>query len=104
MSKLIKKTGLIGGGVIGSGWGARLLLNGVDVKVFDPSDTADARIIRTYWYTTLTTSSQKQLEPHQHNTTCFCSSDVKFGYIGRHICLEQTSSETANLPFKFNFS
>ena len=41
MSKLIKKTGLVGGGVIGSGWGARLVLNGVDVKVFDPSDTAE---------------------------------------------------------------
>ena len=41
MSKFIKKTGLVGGGVIGSGWGARLVLNGVDVKVFDPSDTAE---------------------------------------------------------------
>ena len=41
MSKLIKKVALIGGGVIGGGWAARLVLNGVDVKVFDPSDTAE---------------------------------------------------------------
>jgi carnitine 3-dehydrogenase len=41
MSKLIKKTALVGGGVIGGGWAARLILNGVDVKVFDPSDTAE---------------------------------------------------------------
>jgi len=41
MSKLIKKTALVGGGVIGGGWAARLVLNGVDVKVFDPSDTAE---------------------------------------------------------------
>lgn len=41
MSKLIKKVALIGGGVIGGGWAARLVLNGVDVKVFDPSDNAE---------------------------------------------------------------
>jgi carnitine 3-dehydrogenase len=41
MSKLIKKTALVGGGVIGGGWAARLVLNGIDVKVFDPSDTAE---------------------------------------------------------------
>ena len=33
----IKSAGVIGAGVIGSGWIARLLLNGIDVFVFDPS-------------------------------------------------------------------
>lgn len=32
----IRKAGLVGGGVIGAGWAARLLLNGIDVAIFDP--------------------------------------------------------------------
>jgi len=35
MTKPIKKVALIGGGVIGGGWAARFLLNGIDVNVFD---------------------------------------------------------------------
>ena len=35
--KSIKSAGVIGAGVIGSGWIARLLLNGIDVFVYDPS-------------------------------------------------------------------
>ncbi|MEC9383790.1 MAG: 3-hydroxyacyl-CoA dehydrogenase NAD-binding domain-containing protein, partial [SAR324 cluster bacterium] len=42
MSRLIKKVALIGGGVIGGGWAARFLLNGIDVNVFDPSDSAES--------------------------------------------------------------
>ncbi len=30
------KVAIIGGGVIGGGWASRFLLNGYDVKVFDP--------------------------------------------------------------------
>ena len=33
----LKKVTIIGGGVIGSGWVARCLLNGIDVTVFDPN-------------------------------------------------------------------
>jgi carnitine 3-dehydrogenase len=32
-----RAVGLVGGGVIGAGWAARLLLNGVDVRLFDPA-------------------------------------------------------------------
>jgi carnitine 3-dehydrogenase / betainyl-CoA thioesterase len=32
--------GLLGGGVIGGGWAARLLLNGIDVRLFDPDPDA----------------------------------------------------------------
>lgn len=32
----IKTVGLLGGGVIGAGWAARCLLNGLDVIIFDP--------------------------------------------------------------------
>jgi carnitine 3-dehydrogenase len=32
----IKTVGLLGGGVIGAGWAARCLLNGIDVVLFDP--------------------------------------------------------------------
>ena len=38
--KSIKAAGVIGAGVIGSGWVARLLLNGIDVFVYDPSKEA----------------------------------------------------------------
>jgi len=38
--KSIKSAGVIGAGVIGSGWIARLILNGIDVCVFDPSKDA----------------------------------------------------------------
>ncbi|WP_112321646.1 carnitine 3-dehydrogenase [Oceanibium sediminis] len=35
---------IIGGGVIGGGWAARFLLNGWDVRVFDPAPDAKARL------------------------------------------------------------
>jgi carnitine 3-dehydrogenase len=35
---------LIGGGVIGGGWAARWLLNGVDVRIYDPDQNAAQRI------------------------------------------------------------
>ena len=39
--KQVKTAAIIGGGVIGGGWAARLIENGIDVTVFDPA--ADAR-------------------------------------------------------------
>ena len=33
---MIKKVAIIGGGVIGGGWAASVLLNGLDVYVYDP--------------------------------------------------------------------
>jgi carnitine 3-dehydrogenase len=35
---------IIGGGVIGGGWAARFLLNGWDVRVFDPDPDAEAKL------------------------------------------------------------
>jgi carnitine 3-dehydrogenase len=35
--------GLLGGGVIGAGWAARFVLNGSDVRLYDPSPEAAAR-------------------------------------------------------------
>ena len=35
---------IIGGGVIGGGWAARFLLNGWDVRVFDPDPEAERKI------------------------------------------------------------
>jgi carnitine 3-dehydrogenase len=42
----IKRIGLVGGGVIGAGWAARFLLNGIDVAMFDP-DPEIARKLET---------------------------------------------------------
>jgi carnitine 3-dehydrogenase len=40
----IGTVGLLGGGVIGGGWAARFLLNGVDVRVFDPDPDAPRKL------------------------------------------------------------
>ena len=40
----IKKAALIGGGVIGGGWAARLIENGIDVAVYDPDPEAERKL------------------------------------------------------------
>jgi carnitine 3-dehydrogenase len=40
----ITKAAAIGGGVIGAGWVARLLLNGIDVAIFDPDPEAKRKV------------------------------------------------------------
>jgi carnitine 3-dehydrogenase len=44
MTQLIQRAAAIGGGVIGGGWIARLLLNGVDVAVHDPNPEAPRQV------------------------------------------------------------
>ena len=44
MSEEIKKAAIIGGGLIGGGWAARLVLNGIDVNVYDPSPEAEQNL------------------------------------------------------------
>jgi len=39
----VRTAAVVGGGVIGAGWVARLLLNGIDVAVFDPAPGVEAR-------------------------------------------------------------
>ncbi len=40
----LERVGLLGGGVIGGGWAARFLLNGVDVKLYDPDPQAERKV------------------------------------------------------------
>ena len=40
----ISKAAAIGGGVIGAGWVARLVLNGIDVSIFDPDPEASRKV------------------------------------------------------------
>lgn len=40
----LQRVGLIGGGVIGGGWAARFVLNGVDVKLFDPDPETPRKV------------------------------------------------------------
>lgn len=40
----IKQAAVIGGGVIGAGWVARLIENGIPVKIYDPDPTAPQKI------------------------------------------------------------
>lgn len=44
MSGKVTKAALIGGGVIGGGWAARLIENGIDVAVFDPDPEAERKM------------------------------------------------------------
>ena len=41
-----RSAALLGGGVIGGGWAARLVLAGVDVRLFDPAPDAE-HVVRT---------------------------------------------------------
>jgi carnitine 3-dehydrogenase len=41
---VIGRVGLLGGGVIGGGWAARFVLNGVDVGLYDPDPEAPRRV------------------------------------------------------------
>jgi carnitine 3-dehydrogenase len=40
----VSRAALVGGGVIGAGWAARLLLNGIDVALFDPDPEAPRKV------------------------------------------------------------
>ncbi|MET4608356.1 carnitine 3-dehydrogenase [Bradyrhizobium sp. JR4.1] len=40
VQKFPRQVGLLGGGVIGGGWAARFILNGVDVRLYDPASNA----------------------------------------------------------------
>ena len=41
----IRKAGIVGGGVIGAGWAARFLLNGIDVAVYDPDPEIERKTL-----------------------------------------------------------
>jgi len=41
---MTNKAAIIGGGVIGGGWAARFLLNGWDVRIFDPDPASERKI------------------------------------------------------------
>ena len=41
---MIRRAAMVGGGVIGAGWAARLLLNGIDVAVYDPDPQAQRKL------------------------------------------------------------
>ena len=41
---MTRRAAIVGGGVIGGGWAARFLMNGWDVRVFDPDPEAERKI------------------------------------------------------------
>ena len=43
-AELPTRVGLLGGGVIGGGWAARFVLNGVDVQLYDPDPEAPRKV------------------------------------------------------------
>ncbi len=45
MTQDVRKVAVIGGGVIGAGWAARFMLNGIDVAVFDPDPEIERKTL-----------------------------------------------------------
>jgi carnitine 3-dehydrogenase len=41
----VRKAGMIGGGVIGAGWAARFVLNGIDVAIYDPDTEIERKTL-----------------------------------------------------------
>ncbi len=41
---MTKGVAIVGGGVIGGGWAARFLLNGWDVRLYDPDPNSERKI------------------------------------------------------------
>ena len=44
MGKTVQRAAILGGGVIGGGWLARLIENGVECRVFDPDQAAERKL------------------------------------------------------------
>ena len=69
---LIKRAAIIGGGVIGAGWIARLIENGIDVNVYDPADDAeqkvDAVLVNSRYAYSKLTSAPRRKEGKIHYT------------------------------------
>jgi len=41
----VRTVGLLGAGVIGGGWAARFVLNGIDVRIYDPDPEASRKVV-----------------------------------------------------------
>jgi carnitine 3-dehydrogenase / betainyl-CoA thioesterase len=65
---------LLGGGVIGGGWAARLLLNGVDVRVFDPDPQAPRRLDELLGNARRAYARLTMLPPPAEGRLVFCGS------------------------------
>lgn len=62
---MIKQAAIIGGGVIGAGWIARLIENGIDVSVYDPAEDAQQKVEAVlknsrYAYSKLTSAPRRR--------------------------------------------
>ncbi|MDF0523389.1 3-hydroxyacyl-CoA dehydrogenase NAD-binding domain-containing protein [Bradyrhizobium yuanmingense] len=47
--KLPRAVALLGGGVIGGGWAARFIINGVNVRLYDHAPAAVERVQKSLW-------------------------------------------------------
>ena len=70
----IKQAAIIGGGVIGGGWIARLIENGVDVSVYDPADDAEQKVEAVLTNSRETYARLIQAPRHSEGSVTFCSS------------------------------
>lgn len=70
----IKKVAAIGGGVIGGGWIARFLLNGLDVNVYDPAPEARKRTETMIAHGARALSSLTMIPLPERGALTFCNS------------------------------
>jgi len=74
MSDSIKKVALIGGGVIGGGWAARFILNGIDINVYDPSENSEKNLNEMLSNAKLAYSKLTMAPLVNHGKMEFCAS------------------------------
>lgn len=68
---MIKTAAIIGGGVIGSGWAARFLLNGWNVNIFDPDPECERKINAVL-------ANARRALPMLYDTAMPAAGDIKF--------------------------
>jgi len=74
---MVRNAAVIGGGVIGAGWIARLLQNSVNVKVFDPAEDAKLKIDAVLANAALAANKLSDAPPRAPGRLSYCDTVEK---------------------------
>ena len=72
----IERAAIIGGGVIGAGWIARFIENGIDVEVYDPAADAVAKVEAVLVNSRYAYNKLVKVQRRQEGSVTFCDSLV----------------------------
>jgi len=70
----VEKVAIVGGGVIGAGWVARLIENGIDVAIYDPAPDAEAKVHAVLDNSRFAYNKLMQVQRKQEGQGRFCDS------------------------------